>query len=71
MVSVVEVAKLAGVSIAAVSRVVTNSVFVEPQTRQKVEKAIRKLNYVPNLLAKGMKEKSGGFIGLVISEISH
>jgi DNA-binding LacI/PurR family transcriptional regulator len=71
MASVIEVAKLAGVSIATVSRVVTNSAFVEPKTRQKVEKAIKKLNYVPNLLAKGMKEKSGGFIGLVIEEISH
>jgi DNA-binding LacI/PurR family transcriptional regulator len=71
MASVVEVAKLAGVSIATVSRVVTNSAFVEPQTRQKVEKAIKELNYVPNLLAKGMKEKSGAFIGLVIEEISH
>jgi DNA-binding LacI/PurR family transcriptional regulator len=69
--SIIEVAKLAGVSIATVSRVVTNSAFVELPTRQKVEKAILELNYVPNLLAKGMKEKSGGFIGLVIAEISH
>jgi DNA-binding LacI/PurR family transcriptional regulator len=69
--SIIEVAKLAGVSIATVSRVVTNSAFVETPTRQKVEKAIKELNYVPNLLAKGMKEKSGGFIGLMISEISH
>jgi DNA-binding LacI/PurR family transcriptional regulator len=69
--SIIEVAKLAGVSIATVSRVVTNSAFVEKPTRQRVEKAIKELNYVPNLLAKGMKEKSGGFIGLVITEISH
>jgi DNA-binding LacI/PurR family transcriptional regulator len=71
MASVIEVARRAGVSIATVSRVVTNSAFVEPQTREKVEKAIKELKYVPNLLAKGMKEKSGGFICLVIEEISH
>jgi LacI family transcriptional regulator len=71
MVSIIEVAKRAGVSIATVSRVVTNSAYVEAPTREKVEKAIKELNYVPNLLAKGLKEKSGGFIGLVISEISH
>jgi LacI family transcriptional regulator len=71
MASIIEVAKLAGVSIATVSRVVTNSAFVETPTRQRVEKAIKELNYVPNLLAKGMKEKSGGFIGLVITDISH
>jgi LacI family transcriptional regulator len=71
MASIIEVAKLAGVSIATVSRVVTNSAYVEAPTREKVESAIKELNYVPNLLAKGMKEKSGGFIGLVITEISH
>lgn len=66
-----EVARIAGVSIATVSRVVTCSAFVEEDTKQKVQKVIRELNYVPNLLAKGLKEKSGGFIGLVLTAISH
>ncbi len=70
MPSIKEVAKAAGVSIATVSRVVTSSAFVEQDTKNRVQKAMRELNYVPNLLAKGLKNKSGGFIGLVVREYS-
>jgi LacI family transcriptional regulator len=69
--SIKEVARMAGVSTATVSRVVNGAAFVEEETQQKVLTAIRALNYVPNLLAKGLKNRSGGFIGLVITEISH
>ncbi len=70
MPSIKEVAIAAGVSIATVSRVVTSSAFVEQETKSRVQKAMRELNYVPNLLAKGLKNKSGGFIGLVVREYS-
>jgi len=66
MSSMKEVAKLAGVSISTVSRVINNSVPVEEETRKRVEKAIKKLNYKPNLLAKGLRIKSGRLIGLVV-----
>ncbi|HET6413266.1 MAG TPA: LacI family DNA-binding transcriptional regulator [Anaeromyxobacter sp.] len=69
--SIREVARMAGVSTATVSRVVTGAAFVEKGTQEKVLEAIRVLNYVPNLLAKGLKSRSGGFIGLVLTEISH
>jgi DNA-binding LacI/PurR family transcriptional regulator len=68
--SIKEVAKAAGVSIATVSRVVTNAAFVQQETKNRVQKAMQELNYVPNLLAKGLKNKSGGFIGLVVREYS-
>lgn len=70
-VSIKEVARMAGVSTATVSRVVNGAAFVEEDTQQKVLAAIRSLDYVPNLLAKGLKNRSGGFIGLVLTEISH
>ena len=69
--SIKEVARKAGVSIATVSRVVTNSATVEKDTKDRVLKAIQELNYVPNLLARGLKERKGGFVGLVLAEISH
>jgi len=50
--------------------VVTSSAFVEERTKRKVQKAMRDLNYVPNLLAKGLKNKSGEFIALVVREYS-
>jgi ribose transport system substrate-binding protein len=57
MSSMKDVAKLAGVSVSTVSRVV-NNIPVDEKTRQKVEKAIKKLNYRPNLLARGLRQQS-------------
>ncbi len=59
MSSMKDVAKLAGVSVMTVSRVINQSAPVEEETRKKVEEAIRKLNYRPNLLARGLRQKSG------------
>jgi LacI family transcriptional regulator len=66
-----DVAKLAGVSISTVSRVINNTIPVEEETRRKVEEAIRKVNFKPNLLARGLRSKSGHMIGLVVPEILH
>jgi len=71
MSSMKEVAKLAGVSIATVSRVINNTVPVNEDTLVKVKDAIRALNFKPNLLAKGLRIKSGRLIGLVVPEIVH
>jgi ribose transport system substrate-binding protein len=59
MSSMKDVAKLAGVSIATVSRVVNQNAPVEEETRKKVEEAIRKLNFKPNLLARRLRQQSG------------
>ncbi len=56
MSSMKDVAKLAGVSISTVSRVVNNTA-VEAKTKLKVEEAIKKLRYRPNLLARGLRQQ--------------
>ena len=71
MASMKEVAKMARVSVATVSRVVNMTVPVEARTRRQVEKAIRKLEFKPNLLASGLRSKSGHVIGLAVPEILH
>jgi ribose transport system substrate-binding protein len=58
MSSMKDVAKLAGVSVSTVSRVINQSVPVDEETRKKVEEAIRKLDYRPNLLARGLRQQS-------------
>jgi LacI family transcriptional regulator len=63
------VAKLAGVSVATVSRVINNSMTVTQDTRVKVENAVRKVNYKPHLLARGLRSRSGNLIGLVVPEV--
>lgn len=64
-----DVACLAGVSVSTVSRVINASAFVEPETAKRVEEAIRKLNYRPNLLASGLKLKSSRLIGVVVPDL--
>ncbi len=57
MSSMKDVAKLAGVSLMTVSRVVNQRGSVEESTRRKVENAIGKLNYKPNLLARALNQQ--------------
>ncbi len=71
MASIKDVARLAGVSVSTVSRVLAGSVRVDDDTKRKVDKAIEAINYKPNLLAQGLRSKSGYVIGLVVPEIQH
>jgi len=68
MSSMKDVAKLAGVSISTVSRVINQNIPVDEQTTLKVQEAIRKLNFKPNLLAQGLRIRSGRLIGLVVPD---
>src|SRR5688500_19807957 len=58
----------AGVSRATVSRVVNGSNRVTPDTRRAVEKAIRRLGYVPNRAARSLVTRRTESVGLVIPE---
>jgi DNA-binding LacI/PurR family transcriptional regulator len=62
------VASAAGVSRATVSRVVNGSTSVNPDTRKVVEKAIRRLGYVPNRAARSLVTRRTDSVGLVIPE---
>ncbi len=57
MVTREDVAKYAGVSKSTVSRVLNNSGYVSDENRKKVEKAIEKLEYKPNLIARSLKTR--------------
>lgn len=69
--SLKDVSKAAGVSPSTVSRVITGSRPVEEDTRERVLEAIRNLDYRPNLLARGLRNKSGKSIGLMVPSILH
>jgi DNA-binding LacI/PurR family transcriptional regulator len=71
MSSLKDVARLAHVSVATVSRVLNKSSLVEASTYHKVEDAMRLLDYRPNLLATGLRAKNGRLIGLVVPESIH
>lgn len=59
MATIKDVASLAGVSTATVSRVINQTAWVEPVTRERVEKAMRDLNYRRNAAAIALAKRSG------------
>ena len=64
-----DVAKLAGVSISTVSRVMNDSKPVSPEARRKVLDAIEKLDFKPNELARSLVMKRSNLIGVVVKDI--
>lgn len=66
-----DVARLAGVSIATVSRVVSDKPNVSEQSRQRVLIAINQLNYRPSRVARSLRAQRGQVIGLVVSDIQN
>lgn len=68
MVTMVDVARLAGVSISTVSHVLNGTRNVEDVTRAKVERAIADTGYRQDTLARAMRRSRSDSIGLVVSD---
>ena len=66
-----EVAARSGVGIGTVSRVLNNSPQISEATRKKVMKAIKELNYVPNVAGKRLSQKKSYVIAVVVPVIDH
>jgi len=69
MATIYEVSKLAGVSLATVSRVMNNSGKVTPKTREKVLAAIAELDYRPNSMAQSLASRRSNSVGILIPEL--
>jgi DNA-binding LacI/PurR family transcriptional regulator len=65
-----DVARLAGVSIATVSRVVNGTAPVAPETVQRVQAAIDELGYKPHAAARKLAGRRSGAVGLLLPEVS-
>jgi DNA-binding LacI/PurR family transcriptional regulator len=63
--NIMQVARLAGVSHQTVSRVLNNENTVRPETRAKVEDAIRELRYRPSAVARALATRKTRTLGLV------
>ena len=66
-----DVARLAGVSTSTVSHVINNNRFVSDGVREKVEQAIRHLNYAPSALARSLKINQTHTIGMLLTTSSN
>jgi LacI family transcriptional regulator len=68
MMSIKEIAKLAGVSPATVSRVINHKKYVKPERRERILALVRETGYVPNNAARSMVLKRTFTIGIVIPD---
>ena len=69
MANIYEVAELAGVSLATVSRVINPGAKVSDKTREKVLAAMEQLGYKPNSIAQSLATRSSNAVGVLVSEL--
>src|SRR5262250_2310426 len=67
--SISDVARESGVSIFTVSAVINNKSHVGKNLRERVENAIQKLNYRPNLIARSLIKQKTQTIGMIVPDI--
>ena len=68
--NIYDIARLSGVSIATVSRVVNNSVKVSEKTKEIVRRVMEENDYIPNVFARGINLDSMRTIGIICPNIS-
>lgn len=66
-----DVARLAGVSPTTVSRVLNDRGYISDETREKVNKAMKELNYFPNDVARSLFNKRTNLIGVILPTVSN
>ncbi|WP_339185066.1 LacI family DNA-binding transcriptional regulator [Paenibacillus sp. FSL H8-0317] len=71
MTTIKDVAQLAGVSVATVSRVINDRGYVHADTRKKVEDAVKALNFSPNEVARSLYKRKSKLIGLLLPDIAN
>ncbi|KAJ50534.1 LacI family transcriptional regulator [Clostridium tetanomorphum] len=70
-ISIKEIAKLSGVSVATVSRVLNNNGRFSEETRKKVMDIVNKFNYQTNMVAKSLRTSKSNIIGVIVPDITN
>jgi LacI family transcriptional regulator len=70
-VTIIDVAREAGVSYSTVSRVVNNYPHIKPETREKVLNAMMRLGYVVNQQARSLRGGRSQVVGLLVPEVGN
>jgi LacI family transcriptional regulator len=65
------IAKISGVSVSTVSRVINHSKPVSPELQSRVMEAVRKYDYTPNAIARQMISRRAHLIGIVLTNIAN
>jgi len=70
-ITITDIAKKSGVSLATVSRVLNNSGYVKDTTREKVLNVIKDTNYTPSAIARSLSKNKTNTIGVVVPDITN
>lgn len=71
MATIKDIAKKANVAVSTVSYVLNNTKNVKPETRERIYKAIKELNYQPSSVARSLKTKQTLTIGIILPDITN
>ena len=71
MPTIKDVSREAGLSVGTVSRILNNRGYISTNAKQKVEFAMKKLNYQPNEMARSLSKQSSSLIGLVVPQVEN
>ncbi len=69
--SIAEIARVAGVAPATVSRALNKSGYVAPRTREKIMETVQALGYRRNRIARSLRTRNSNFVGFIIPDISN
>ena len=69
-ITIVEIAKLANVSTATVSRIINNTGKVNEEKKKKVLELIEKYHYKPNMIAKALQSSKSSTVGFIVPHIN-
>lgn len=67
---ITDVARLAGVSVTTVSMVLRGKGRISPATAERVQQAIKELDYVPNSAAANLRSQQSNLVGLILRDIT-
>ena len=71
MTTIRDIAKLANVSVATVSRIINHSGKVSMETKDRVKQIIKETNYHPNQVARTLYQKRSKMIGIIIPDLNN
>ncbi len=71
MATLKDVARESGLTVGTVSRVLNNRGYISDKAREKVDAAMKKLNYRPNEVARSLSKSSTNTIGVIVPHIRH
>lgn len=71
MATIVDVARLAGITPTTVSRVINNRGYISEKTKKRVHEAMDELGYQPNEIARSLTKQKSNTIGVIVPHISH